>query len=310
MSIDGDLKKSRYSAAGFVALLALSVFWPSPVVSSNRLWFHTPLDVDELSFLGREAPSWDVVYWCLAGLFLLMVIGTSSGIGAGRLRAYRALQISLPRRFPIAVVSAAAIVAAVWVFADGPALAVAEGIQSDVTESFVRILNRLGGGMNPPMIVVFFLVAGLAYHRGRWVNYAVAMAMAGLSAGLFAQLLKFVFGRTRPELWLGPFHYARGGANSFPSGHTVGAFALAGVLIFSSRSLPLRVVALLLAAAVGCARIMAFRHWPSDVVASALIGLLAAAIASASVSNVTLAAPDRNYAAPRTNDSVIGTGRV
>ena len=59
MSIDD---KSRYAAAGFIALLLLSLFWPAPVVSMNQLWFQRHIDIDELSFLGREAPSWDVLF--------------------------------------------------------------------------------------------------------------------------------------------------------------------------------------------------------------------------------------------------------
>ena len=54
MSIDG---KRRLASAGFIALLILSVFWPSPVVSVNRLCCNASLSVDELSFLGREAPA-------------------------------------------------------------------------------------------------------------------------------------------------------------------------------------------------------------------------------------------------------------
>lgn len=272
MSIDD---KRRYAAAGFVALLVLSVFWPSPLVSTNRLWQNHDLPVDELSFLGREAPSWDVLFWCLAGLFALIVIQTGTFDDPGEpWRQLRATRFARPRLLYLA--GAIALIAAIWLVADQPVLAWAEQIQSDTTEDVIRIVNRFGGGMNPPMIVIFFLLAGMAYRHSRWVSYAVAMAMAGLGAGAIAHVFKFLVGRTRPELWLGAFHYARGGASSFPSGHTVGAFALAGVLLFASRSVPLRAVAFLLACAVGLARIMAFRHWTSDVVASALIGLICA----------------------------------
>ncbi|HVS32959.1 MAG TPA: phosphatase PAP2 family protein [Thermoanaerobaculia bacterium] len=276
MSTGDDLRKSRLAAAGFIALLALSVFWPSPVVSSNRLWINWPLDVDELSFLGREAPSWDVVYWCLAGIFTLIVLQTGHPFRLEPLRRFRAMRPALPRRFGVAAGGAVVIIAVVWLVADAPLIAAAETIRYDATESIIRIVNRFGGGMNPAMIVLFFLIAGIVYRREAWVSYAVMMAVAGLGAGLIAHVIKLTAGRTRPELWLGPFHLAHGSANSFPSGHTVGAFALAGVLLFASRSVPLRVVAMLLACAVGLSRIVAFRHWPSDVVASAAIGLLVA----------------------------------
>jgi membrane-associated phospholipid phosphatase len=125
---------------------------------------------------------------------------------------------------------------------------------------------------------LFFVITGLAYRRRHWFVYGIAMALAGLGAGIFAQLIKFAVGRTRPELWVGPFHYARVSASSFPSGHTIGAFALAGVLILNAESKVLRIVAALLAVSVAVARVFAFRHWPSDVVASAALGLIAARI--------------------------------
>ena len=280
MSIDA---KRRYAAAAFITLLILSVFWPSPVVSSNQLWVGAELSVNRLSFLGREAPSWDVAFWCLAGLLALAIVQTGqfSPFAWGR----------RPRRPSVSAAAVGAVVltivvlvVAVWFLVDRPVLAVAEQIRSDGIGDVIRIMNRFGGGMNPPMIVIFFALAGAAYRKPEWVRYGAAMAVAALSAGAVAHILKLVVGRTRPELWLGPFHYAHGSANSFPSGHTVGAFAIAGVLLFASRNLPLRVVAILLAAAVGVSRILAFRHWTSDVVASALLGLLAAWLAHDSIS--------------------------
>lgn len=283
MSIDD---KARYAAAGFIVLLVLSLWWPGPIVSINRLWLHRPLSIDELSFLGREAPSWDVVYWCLAGLFAIAVVQTGEAVRRSQWSG-RGL-IHVPEvddvRTAIAISSGIVAVGCTWFFLDRRLVALAENVQSDAVDSWIRIANRLGGGMNPVMIIAFFVVAGLAYQRKTWFEYGVAMALAGIGAGLFAQITKYVVGRTRPELWLGAFHYFRGSANSFPSGHTVSAFALAGVLMFGARNVPLRIISFLLACFVAVARVLAFRHWPSDVLASALISLFAAWIASASTS--------------------------
>jgi membrane-associated phospholipid phosphatase len=271
--------KRRHAAFAFIALLAASVWWPSPVVSVNRLCCNAGLSVDELSFLGREAPSWDVVFWCLAGLLLIALFQSGDGRDFGQAwRQLRAFRPSMPRAAAIGLGAGAILVAIAWLFADAPVTAWAEGVQSDAVEDAIRIANRLGGGMNPALVVGFFLIAGVAYRHARWVTYAVSMALAGLGGGLLAQIVKALVGRTRPELWLGPFHHARASATSFPSGHTVGAFALAGVLAFASPSRTLRVVALLLAAAVGLSRILAFRHWTSDVLASAVLGLVVARI--------------------------------
>lgn len=273
-------RKRRLAAAAFVVLLLLSVLWPSPIVSANRLWLHQPLDVDELSFLGREAPQWDVVFWFFAGVLLLAIVQTASPDANPRepLTQLRALRFerTLWRDAAIGLAVGIALTATAWLVFDSPVLAWAERIQSETTEDVIRLLNRLGGGMNPVMIVAFFLVAGIAYLERRWVAYAISMAIAGLGAGIAAQIIKHLVGRARPELWLGPTHYAPGSSTSFPSGHTVGAFALAGVLVFGSRSWTLRAIAFALAAGVGLSRILAFRHWTSDVTASAVVGLVTA----------------------------------
>lgn len=288
--------KRRYAAAAFVTLLILSVFWPSPVVSINRLCCHAPIAVDDLSFLGREAPSWDVLFWGLAGLLLLAMLHTREGSDLREpLMRLRALRMHRPlwMRAALRLSIGGVITALVYFFLDAPMLEWAEGVQSDFTEDVVRILNRFGGGMNPVLIVLFFLIAGIVYVERRWVSYAIAMGLAGLGAGLVAQIVKQLAGRARPELWLGPSHYAPGSSTSFPSGHTVGAFALGGVLVFASRSRTLRVVAFVLAAAVGLSRVLAFRHWPSDVTASAVVGLVSAWLFVRAVIPLTSANPDQ-----------------
>jgi undecaprenyl-diphosphatase len=274
MSIDA---KRRTVSFAFIALLVLSVWWPSPIVSVNRLCCDAPLGIDELSFLGRESPAWDVAFWCIAGLFALLLLQDARDFSGVR-EEFRGTRVKVTMAMGVAVGAAAAIVAIIWLSADAPITAWAARINSNELEDWIRLANRFGGGMNPVMIIAFFLIAGVAYSRRRWIGYAIGMALAGAAAGILVQLVKLLVGRTRPELWLGPFHHARASASSFPSGHTVGAFALAGVLIFNSESKTLRVIAALLAFSVALSRVLAFRHWTSDVMASAAIGLTVAAI--------------------------------
>src|SRR5205085_9559608 len=113
MSIDA---KRTWAGAAFVALLALSVFWPSPVVSTNQLWLHERIAVDDLSFLGREAPSWDVVYWCLAGLFALVLLRPSDERlpFATAWEQLRATRIRIGKRDLVGAVVAVVVVALTW----------------------------------------------------------------------------------------------------------------------------------------------------------------------------------------------------
>jgi membrane-associated phospholipid phosphatase len=276
MSIDA---KRRLASAAFVTLLILSIFWPSPVVTINELCCNARLGIDELSFLGREAPAWDVVFWCITGTFALALLQDAHGFRSVATE-FRATPLRFGAVIVIAFIASAILVALIWIYADAPLTAWSERVASGDVQDWIRFANRFGGGMNPVMIIGFFLLAGLAYARPRWIGYAVRMTLAGAAGGVIVQLMKFAVGRTRPELWLGPFQHARSSASSFPSGHTVGAFAFAGVLILSSKSKMMRVVAALLALAVAVSRVLAFRHWTSDVTASAAIGVIVAAMLS------------------------------
>src|SRR5437762_14340534 len=162
MSIDG---KRHTASAAFIVLLILAVFWPSPVVDANRLCCHAALPIDDLSFLGREAPSWDVAFWCLAGLFALALMHPT---GERRDYSVASLRRSLsPLPVVVSCVAAAIVVAVVWRVADAPITAWAERIRSDSVQDWIRITNRLGGGMNPAMVVLFFYLAGVAYDAPR-----------------------------------------------------------------------------------------------------------------------------------------------
>jgi membrane-associated phospholipid phosphatase len=63
---------------------------------------------------------------------------------------------------------------------------------------------------------------------------------------------------------------------TFPSGHTVTIFTLAGILMFFFRRLFVRLGLILIALLTGISRIAVGVHWPADVLAGAAIGCLCA----------------------------------
>src|SRR5260370_11121639 len=136
--------KRRLAGAAFVALLALSIWWPSPVVSVNRLCCGTDLGVDELSFLGREEPRWDAAFWCLAGLFAIGLFQSGEWEWREFAAPWRIRVHGLPALLPLRMTAAAAIgvaaVAMTWLFLDAPITAWAERIESDSVEEVIRII--------------------------------------------------------------------------------------------------------------------------------------------------------------------------
>jgi undecaprenyl-diphosphatase len=144
---------------------------------------------------------------------------------------------------------------------------------------WMRAATRLGDGW-------LWIVTGvlLAAAGGRGLLGAVALA-AGVANGLLVPL-KRCFRRPRPcDLEPNPHfgaHYRpqfRGDAFSFPSGHTLNAFAVGTVIALGFPSLaPL---AFLVAVSVGGSRVFLGLHFVTDVVVGAVLGVVIGAAAFA-----------------------------
>ena len=135
--------------------------------------------------------------------------------------------------------------------------------------------------------VVVAIIAVLAGGRGRGGRFKAAMnGLAGRATfvfmvnavgGILAQLLKHLAGRARPKLMgiVGPFHFdlfsIKASLASFPSGHTITAFATATALSYFAPRL--RLPLFLVAALVAISRLMVGAHYPSDVLAGIMFGI-------------------------------------
>lgn len=291
----GDRDSARaatwVATAGVLVLLSTAVIWPRPVLWINELTFKADLPISTVSFLGREAPAWDVVYWAIVGFAVLGLfhgrLDDASGTWGVVRQELSGVRSQLPgvvasMKRPAVLVGACVLATAcvvVLVGVDAPLMAQVSRIGSKRVHDFVRLSNRLGGGGNPAMVVGFFVLAGLALRKPRWTLMGFAMALSAGVSGLMANVLKVVVARSRPDLWLGPFSRVWGGESSFPSGHTISAFAIAGAALTGSSSWPLRAVVLLSAISIATTRVIALRHWPSDVVVSAALGLALGSVA-------------------------------
>ena len=129
------------------------------------------------------------------------------------------------------------------------------------------------------------LIAGLATRNRRLAGSGVSM-LAGLAAAdVSKRLTKRLVRRTRPHVLLddGRYQTDAGGTDrkpeqSFPSGHTAGSAAVARAL---SRNFPKTGAAAGVAAVgIGVSRIAKGAHWPLDVLAGAVLGLAAEALAA------------------------------
>lgn len=138
----------------------------------------------------------------------------------------------------------------------------------------VRIYTQLG---NMGLLWIVLSLGMLLFKKTRKAGFVSLLAM---SLGLLCTnvVLKHLVARPRPWLTVeGLVHLViENDPNSFPSGHTCAAFAAAGAWV---RALPKRwmgVAGIVMAALMGLSRLYVGVHFPSDVLAGMVIGLLCA----------------------------------
>ncbi|HYV85131.1 MAG TPA: phosphatase PAP2 family protein [Patescibacteria group bacterium] len=148
----------------------------------------------------------------------------------------------------------------------------------DRNTTSAHVATSLGDGATGALLL------GATYLAGRWSSNEKLSEASSLSAealldvGLYSTVLKGISARTRPSAGgTGDFFEYRpdGGESpdSFPSGHAMGAFAVATV--FSGVYRDHRWVPWLAygaAGLVGASRVALGRHFPSDVFVGAILG--------------------------------------
>jgi membrane-associated phospholipid phosphatase len=148
----------------------------------------------------------------------------------------------------------------------------------------------------PPLAAVAFLAVGLlVINKARISKFQTVMLLCSISlvvADAIKDQLKFVFGRTWPETWVGNnlslirdgvygFHPFHGGVGftSFPSGHAAAICAVMSVLwIYYPR---FRLLYALCVATVVLGLMGANYHFLSDIIVGAFIGASTGWIAAA-----------------------------
>lgn len=132
--------------------------------------------------------------------------------------------------------------------------------------------------------IYFVAIFMLLFVRYR---YAIVVPFLGLSVTITTFVLKDFFGHKRPSLFfrhLGELDQLtliegvrlNGGTNSFPSGHTMSAFAIFTFLAFCWPMVNKKVMGLLvflIAFMVGISRIYLVQHFLKDVYLGAILGL-------------------------------------
>jgi undecaprenyl-diphosphatase len=197
-----------------------------------------------------------------AALIIVLVIGVAIAIGA---------------TFAAAEVYDAVTEADGVAGLDHPLLAAAEGLRSPFLNGFATYYTDVAGVILMPILAVVTMTV-LGLRRRSWTP-VILIASAALGSLLMTIAGKDLIGRARPPLSdaVPPYEHSP----SFPSGHTLNATVIAGVVAYllilrqhskATRALTITVAAVF-AFTVGCSRIFLGHHWFTDVLAAWMLGL-------------------------------------
>ncbi|MFN3596258.1 MAG: phosphatase PAP2 family protein [Rubricoccaceae bacterium] len=151
--------------------------------------------------------------------------------------------------------------------------------------AFEGWMRQVNAGAYPVYAAAAPALAAGALARGESLRPAARMVLAEGTATLSAVVLKRVVARPRPYTVLEGIASRDAGTRrdpdraSFPSGHTALAFAVATSASLSYPEWYVAVPAFAWAASAGLARVWHGVHYPSDVLAGALLGSAAAVAA-------------------------------
>ena len=148
--------------------------------------------------------------------------------------------------------------------------------RSSGTDSFARRVTPFGGG-RAMQISAVLIGAGWLTHNENVLGAGRDSLEAEIwAAGVVTPLLKDTFGRARPNTGEGTWKFHGFGNDnahaSFPSGHATNAFAAATAIAAHSDGYIIPTIAYTLATGVAFSRVNDRAHFPSDVLAGALIG--------------------------------------
>jgi membrane-associated phospholipid phosphatase len=159
---------------------------------------------------------------------------------------------------------------------DVPLLHAAMGLRSPALDGFSAGIAHLFGPIGMPIMAVLAMTV-LAVRRRSWTPVLLVTA-SGLGSLLMTVAGKDIIGRHRPPLSdaVPPFEYSP----SFPSGHTLNATVIAGVIGYllwlRRHTIAAKVAAIavpiVIAIVVGLSRVLLGAHWFTDVLAGWLLG--------------------------------------
>ncbi len=172
-------------------------------------------------------------------------------------------------------------------YGKGPSHLMVNQWNSPVFDTFFKYMTHLGDGALFAMVIVI-----LAFVRFRWALYELFAALMTMVFVFIAKQLLFN-GMPRPTKYFENhemLHLVEGvkmhAWNSFPSGHTITAFAIFMILVLVVKNNYYKFLFVIIAMIAGYSRVYLSQHFLGDIFSGAIIGSLIAVFSCSLVDNV------------------------
>lgn len=195
---------------------------------------------------------------------LLLIIGIGGGIAAALTAASAEVYESVVEADGVAAL-------------DQPVLDLSVSLREDWLNAFITGYTNIGGPIGMPILAVAVMIL-LAVSRRTWTP-VILLPAAAFGSLLMTVAGKDAIGRLRPpvELAVPPYESSA----SFPSGHSLNALVIAGIVAYllvlrqrRKRTRALTVVlAILFAVTMGLSRVFLGHHWLTDVLVAWTLGV-------------------------------------
>ncbi|TVY01032.1 phosphatase PAP2 family protein [Paenibacillus cremeus] len=184
------------------------------------------------------------------------------------------LKLQLTRAFFISLLSAIAFGVIALLVSDkkiaqfdNAIISFVQGLEAPELTTIMKFFTFIGGGYPVVMltVLVLFFLYKILHHRRELILFIWVVA----GSALLNETLKIIFHRARPTL----HRIVNANGFSFPSGHSMAAFSMYGILAFLlwrhistsvGRGL-LIISSIIMIIAIGISRIYLGVHYPSDV---------------------------------------------
>lgn len=148
----------------------------------------------------------------------------------------------------------------------------------DTTNDAFNFITSLGNGGTLAGLAAALYVGGEVSNNDGLRETALLTFESLLTSAVIVQGMKILTGRARPQTGepyniFDPFTL-RSSYNSFPSGHSAAAFAVASVIAAQSKDANIDFLVYTLASFIALSRIYQNKHWASDIFIGSAIGLV------------------------------------